>query len=273
MKDFTLSACKKYLQAIKSSFPNILRFDKFFLSDPKPDSFCLIRHDVDRRPKKALQIAELENELGIQATYYFRGKSHVFKPEIIKEISSLGHEIGYHYESLSDTNGDISLALIDFENNLKRFREIVLIKTICMHGRPLKPFDNLDIWRDPENHRLLLNKYGILGEAYLDIDFEDIAYISDTGRNWSSTESNILDKVESSLKLDFESGDELYDYLESNPNPRMVFQLHPERWADNIMNYLVSFCFDAMVNTGKFMIKLASTKKGTSTFLKNHRTL
>jgi hypothetical protein len=62
MKDFTLSAFKHYFQTVKSSFPNILRFDKYLFSDPKPESFFLIRHDVDRRPKKALQMAELENK-------------------------------------------------------------------------------------------------------------------------------------------------------------------------------------------------------------------
>jgi len=47
-------------------------------------------------------MARLENELGIKATYFFRTIPHTFKPEIIKEIAGMGHEIGYHYENLSE---------------------------------------------------------------------------------------------------------------------------------------------------------------------------
>jgi hypothetical protein len=261
MKDFTLGAYKAYLKAIRFSYSNILRFDEFFLANPKPETFCLLRHDVDRRPKKALQMAKVEKEMGIRSTYYFRAKPCAFNPEIIKGIEALGHEVGYHYECLSDAKGDISRALEDFENNLERFREIVTIKTISMHGRPLKPFDNRDMWRSPKNHRLLLEKYDILGEVYLDINYKEIAYINDTGRNWSSSESNIRDQVESRLKLDFENGEELRNYLESNPHPRMVLQVHPERWVDHIVGYCLSFCFDQLVNWSKEIVKLLRDRK------------
>jgi len=206
-------------------------------------------------------MARLEKELGVRATYYFRAKSHVFKPEIIKEISNLGHEIGYHYESLSDTNGDIALGLKDFEKNLKEFREIVPIKTISMHGRPFKDFNNLDMWRDPKNHSLLLNNYGILGDVYLDIDYGETAYINDTGRNWSSTRSNIRDRVDSKVKLDFKVWNDLYNYLRSNPSPQLVFQVHPERWSTHIMDYCLVFCFDIMANIGKAMANVATDKR------------
>jgi hypothetical protein len=146
-----------------------MRFDEFFLANPKPESFCLIRHDVDRRPKKALQMARLETSFQIHSTYYFRTKRHVFKPEIIKKISDLGHEIGYHYEGLSDKKGNLDHALRDFEYNLKKLREIVPVKTVSMHGSPLSTIDNRDMWRDPNKHRLLAEKYSILGEVYLDI--------------------------------------------------------------------------------------------------------
>ncbi len=261
MKDFTHSTYKAYLKAIRSSYSNILGFDEFLLANPKPETFCLLRHDVDRRPKRALQMAKVEKEMGIRSTYYFRAKPCAFNPDIIKGIAALGHEVGYHYECLSDANGDISCALEDFENNLERFREIVTIKTISMHGRPLKPFDNRDMWRSPKNHHLLSEKYGIHGEIYLDIDYKEIAYINDTGRNWTSTKSNIRDKIESSIKLDFENGEELRDYLELNPHPRMVFQVHPERWADHIVSYNLCFCFDVLANIGKSIIKLSPKRK------------
>jgi hypothetical protein len=41
-------------------------------------------------------MAKLEAALGIKATYYFRTIPKTFKPEIIKEIVDIGHELGYH---------------------------------------------------------------------------------------------------------------------------------------------------------------------------------
>jgi len=55
---------------------------------------------VDRKPGNALKMARLEDEMGIRATYFFRTIPHTFKPEIIKEVSGMGHEIGYHYEDM-----------------------------------------------------------------------------------------------------------------------------------------------------------------------------
>ena len=53
----------------------------------------------------ALRMAELEHELGIQSTYYFRFP-YTFKPDIIRKIQALGHEVDYHYEVLSKAKGD-----------------------------------------------------------------------------------------------------------------------------------------------------------------------
>lgn len=254
--DFTHTAYKRYLRALKSSHQNIIRFDEFFVRKPMPSSFCLIRHDVDRKPKNALAMAELEAKLGIKATYYFRAKPRVFLPDIIRAIAGLGHEIGYHYECLSDAKGDIVMALKNFEDNLKRFREIVNVRTIAMHGRPLKPFDNLAMWRHQDNHKMLGGKYGILGEVYLDIDYQDVAYISDTGRNWSLGKANLRDRVDSDIALNFKSGDELYDYLKVSPHPCLVFQTHPERWTNSLFEHSLSWGFDLMANSAKYLVRL-----------------
>ena len=69
-----------------------------------PPAFVLLRHDVDARPQNALRMARLEHSLGIRGTYYFR-MPHTFDPPIIKEIAALGHETGYHYETMA-TIGD-----------------------------------------------------------------------------------------------------------------------------------------------------------------------
>jgi hypothetical protein len=249
--DFTFDAYRTYLRLIKANYRHILTFSSFFAGSRSAASFCLIRHDVDRKPLNALRMATLEHQLGITATYFFRTKPHTLRPDIIKAISALGHEIGYHYENLSDCNGDSSAALADFEMNLSRLREIVPVETICMHGRPLKPWDNRELWRDPSRHALLQEKFGIRGEVYLDIDYSNIAYINDTGRNWSATKSNVRDRVKSTIRVDFANQSELLEYLRAPSHAKLVFQIHPERWACNMFDWGLQLGVDGLTNLAK----------------------
>lgn len=259
MKDFTIESYTKYLSIFKSKGFNFLRFDEYMSNDkPELDKICLIRHDVDRKPNFALRMAKLEHEMGIKSTYYFRAKKCSFNIGIIKEIESLGHEIGLHYESLSDTNGNVELAIKDFEKNLVEFRKVASIKTCSMHGRPFKPYDNRDIWKNDNNHQYLKEELKMLGEVYLDIDYSDIAYINDTGRNWTQGKANRRDVVASNISVSFDSQKELINYLESDPHNIVCFQIHPERWTDSKIEHVVQSSKDASVNGLK---KLISTVK------------
>ena len=71
-----------------------------FLKTPKMRS-VIFRHDVDRLPVNALRMAEIEAEMGVKASYYFRIVKESFNENIMKKIAGMGHEIGYHYENLS----------------------------------------------------------------------------------------------------------------------------------------------------------------------------
>ncbi|MCP4672671.1 MAG: hypothetical protein GY857_15355 [Desulfobacula sp.] len=198
-------------------------------------------------------MAKLEHDLGVSATYFFRTKKYVLNRKIISEIYNLGHEIGYHYESLADQKGNMDAALKDFELNLKKLRDIVPIHTISMHGRPLSRFDSRDIWQDKKNHQLLISRYGIKGEVYLDIDYSNIAYINDTGRNWCSHRSNIRDRVDSDIQLDLPGQEEFITYLKS-PHSKLVLSIHPERWHDDFYGYSFEFLRDKLINLVKYFL-------------------
>jgi len=100
--DFTLSAYKQLISTLQSQCYFCQTFEEY-IQTPK-EKVVILRHDVDRLPGNSLKTALLENELGIRATYFFRTIPQTFKPEIIKEIAYFGHEIGYHYENLSEIN-------------------------------------------------------------------------------------------------------------------------------------------------------------------------
>lgn len=250
MPDFRLTDYQRYLVCIKRRFHCLLTFHQYLSGNQNRKRFCILRHDVDRKPASALKMARIEKDMDVRSTYYFRTKKHVFKPDIIRKIAALGHEIGYHYESLSDQQGNREEAIRDFRQNLERLRSIVPVTTIAMHGAPLSRFDNRDLWNIPARNRFLIEKFGIKGEVYLDIDYSDIAYISDTGRNWKSAKANLRDHVDSSIKVDLENRKALVEYLKK-PHGKLIFQIHPERWSDSFTGYTVQFLTDMLINQVK----------------------
>jgi hypothetical protein len=146
--------------------------------------------------------------------------------------------------------------LVDFSEKLEQLRTVATITTCCMHGSPMKPYDNRDLWRDPARHELLTERFGMLGELYLDIDYTDVAYITDTGRNWTSGRANRRDHVSSSVPASFGSGEELLAYFENDPHPRLVFQVHPERWTDSRVGHAAQWALDTATNMAKQGVNL-----------------
>ena len=254
MADFTLKQYEKYLRAIKEKFGETLTYREYFIHQKQatlPDRFCLLRHDIDRRLGNAIAMARLEAELGLKASYYCRNRKHLFVPKVLREMESLGHEVGYHYECLSDANGNFEQAYNDFAENLKAFREHVKVDVIAMHGSALKPYDNRDMWKSEEAANRLFNEFKLLGEVYLHIDYSDILYVTDTGRNWVSGRSNKRDKVETNVMRDFDTGEELLSYLQNEPHNKMVFQIHPERWSNSTSGLLLDAGRDGLINLAK----------------------
>ena len=252
-RDFTLEAYRAYLEAIQARYPQILRFDEYFEAYPKPEVFCLLKHDVDRRPYHALRMAVIEQGLGLRSTYYFRVKRHTFLPDVIRQIQELGHEIGFHYESLSDLKGNLAAAETEFERSLTKLRSVAPIRTVAFHGRPFSPYNNRDLIRlMQQNGRF--SDLGLLGDATENIDYTDILYINDTGRNWYSSRSNVRDRVDSNLNCSFADGREVLNYFRNAPHRKVIFQIHPERWSHNIADWLLQWMLDTATNCAKSIL-------------------
>jgi len=75
--------------------------------------------------------------------------------------------------------------------DLRRLREFYPVKTICMHGSPLSKYDNKLLW-DKYDYR----DYGITAEPNFDVDFDEVLYLTDTGRRWDGDRVSVRDKVE-----------------------------------------------------------------------------
>jgi hypothetical protein len=241
--DFTLTKYAGLCQAVALGYPT-LTVGEYLSSEKLPDRFAILRHDIDRIPGNALRTAAIEHKLGIRASYYFRSRKSVFKPDIIREISGMGHEIGYHYETLSDAKGDPQLAIRMFKENLEKFRAIADIRTVCMHGAPLSPYDNRDMWKYCDT-----KDFGLAGEAYLSMR-DGLYYFSDTGRTWDMR-GKMRDRLASARVVNVDTTDKLVELVKGGEIPHFYILSHPERWSANAPEWLFYTMKDLVFNTGK----------------------
>lgn len=226
--DFTITKYKQLLESIKTKDFQFQTFHDF-IDSANPKS-VILRHDVDLLPKNSLEFAKIQNQNNIKGVYYFRAVPESWDEKIISEISKLGHEIGYHYECLTTTNGDLEKGIKDFEKNLIALRKIAPVTTICMHGSPLSKFDSKDLWK-----KYKYQDFGIIGEPYFDVDFKKVFYLTDTGRKWDGNKVSVRDKVDSGFNLTFHSTDEIIEAANNQTLPdQIMFTFHPQRWNDNI---------------------------------------
>lgn len=217
-----------------------------------------LRHDVDRLPANSLRTAQLEKERNIAATYYFRCVPESYNPDIIKQIAKLGHEIGYHYESLTTRKGNLEEAFLDFCRNLEVLRSLAPVHTICMHGSPRSPWDSRDLWKHFDYHSL-----GIDYEPYLDTDFSDKLYLTDTGRRWDGYHVSLRDKIPQYQDqwdrqgLSFHTTDQIIAQL-LDPDSTLhrtgytlLITTHPQRWNPFGMRYLTELGTQTLKNVVK----------------------
>ena len=265
--NFTLKTYKNLLNTLIEQGFSFQPFNEFL---EKPVSTTiLLRHDVDLKPQNALATAIIENKLGIQGSYYFRMVPKSFNVGIIEQIADLGHEVGYHYETM-DTASEklkvkskklneeeieilIDAAYKEFCENLEVFRKIYPVKTICMHGSPKSAFDNRDIWKKYDYRQL-----GIIGEPYFDIDFDKVFYLTDTGRCWNGYKYSVRDKMPRQGQwieqgLVFRTTNDIIKAAQGDRLPgQIMITVHPQRWSNNSFEWSAELISQRIKNTVKW---------------------
>lgn len=223
-----------------------------------------LRHDVDLRPENSLRVAEIEKEMGWKSTYYFRAVPESWDEDIIRKIASLGHEIGYHYESLTTCDGDIDAAWEDFKTNLARLEAVIgkKVTSICMHGSPRSPFDSRDIWKKYDYKSL-----GVTFEPYFDTDFSRTFYLTDTGRRWDGFKVSVRDRIPGyqnlwiAQGLVYHSTDDIIKAAKAGTLPKnLSITTHPQRWTDSPAEWLIELISQNAKNVIKRIILITRNK-------------
>ena len=265
MLDFNLKVYRDLLETLISQDYLFIKFSKYVEKSEVVDisSEIILRHDVEQNYENALQFAIIQNQLGIVGTYFFRILQKHFKKDIVKQIADLGHEVGYHYDDLTECNGDYDKAILRFEKNLNILREIAPVQTICMDGSPLSLYDNKDLWNHYD-----YRDYGVIGEPYYDIDFNEVFYLTDTGRRWDGWKTSVRDKVPQQEKWNKEglvfhsTNDIIYAANQDKLPGKIMMTFHPQRWHDSSLPWLSELILQNAKNVVKSMlVKSRSGKK------------
>lgn len=258
MRDFTLTKYESLLQAIKETdYSTCTVYD--FLKN-RPEKCIILRHDVDRAVNRNLAMAKLEHSYGIKSTYYFRHIEETFKPEIIRQMAEMGHEIGFHYEVMDKANGNPEKAIEIFREELEDLRKVTEnlteINTVCMHGNPLKPWSNRDLWQKYD-----FRDFGLIGEPYLSIDYNKVFYLTDTGRTWADLKIRVKDTIDKSegkfevnAKVDLKSissTDDVIRLIRTETVPQICLLVHPNRWCEDFSGWAKELLFQNVKNVGK----------------------
>ena len=179
----------------------------------------------------------------------------------ISEDSIPISERGFPFRGLRGARGQADLithAYELFRYHLEQLRQYVPVKTICMHGSPKSKYDSKDLWKYYDYRKL-----GILGEPYFDIDFNEVFYLTDTGRRWDGWKVSLRDKVPQQEQwkeqgLVFHSTQEIIKAAENNQLPnKIMITTHPQRWTDRPVPWVKEFLWQNVKNVGKyFLVKL-----------------
>lgn len=256
--DFTPGTYISLIVSLKDAGYEFVTYSDYCSGNLK-DRFVIMRHDVDKKPANSLAFAREENRLGVRSSYYFRAVPESWDEDIIKAIAELGHEVGYHYESLTTCHGDVDAAYADFCRNLEALRRLTPVSTICMHGSPRSPYDSKDIWQKYDYREL-----GVLGEPYLSTDFSQVLYLTDTGRRWDGHKVSVRDRV--NLYQDrwnrsgwsFHSTGDILEALKHNALPdKLMITTHPQRWNA----FGIKWVTELLVQNAKNIIKARIVKK------------
>lgn len=281
MRDFTIKKYKKIIDSLvkqKFNFYNVK--DSLDLENIDTNNkYAIIRHDIDTKHDLsiALEMARYEANHKISASYYFRTIPDVYDEKVIREIYNLGHEIGYHYEVLALTEGDMQKGIELFESDLKKMRKNTPIKTICQHGGTLGKYSSTSVFGLIKSGialmtgKLNLNYYpsiglwdkyklsdfDLTGDAYLSLDFKKIKYFSDTGLSWDSHGTRIVDNVDEgdNSKIIAHTTNDLISLINKGTISKLNLLVHPANWNDNYFDWLKWRTLQNIRNISKKLLK------------------
>jgi hypothetical protein len=175
MAEFSLESYSQLLSALKDQGYSFCGFQEInpLLLEKRP--FVVLRHDIDINLRLAVEIARIEYEHDVRATYFVMLHSPLYNvlsgasAEILSQIYRYGHQIAAHID-LTVYDNDYTKMLMDVEV-LSKYYPYINTELVSLHS-PLD-LQHVPIASIPQ----LNNVYGASIKG-------DVAYISDSTGRW-----------------------------------------------------------------------------------------
>jgi len=175
MEEFSLESYSQLLSALKDQGYSFCGFKEINSLLPEKCPFVILRHDIDIDPRPAVEMARIEYEHDVQATYFVMLHSPLYNvlsgasAEMLSQIYRYGHQIAAHID-LTMYENDCDRMLMDVEV-LSKYYSYINTELVSLHS----PLDllHVPIASIPQ----LNNVYGAAIKG-------DIAYISDSTGRW-----------------------------------------------------------------------------------------
>lgn len=195
---FTESAYIDLIKAV-SGIWDIVGYDKYELDK----RICIVRHDIDFSPQRAVKMAEAEADEGIKTTYFINMHSvfyNIFETDVsnkIKRILALGHNLGLHFDPdfYIKNSGDISF---DDIRHFAALEKNILTDFFECDFTALS-FHNPDTgsWKEMKDEKIA----GMIN-TYNPCLINDFKYISDSNGYWRfQSPEEIINSSDDYLKL------------------------------------------------------------------------
>lgn len=236
--------------------------------DGESSGYVVLKHDVETDVKKAYCLAQIEASCGIRGTYYVQAYllDSAENIKLLKQMQSMGHEISYHYDVMDSCKGDIHKAVVEFEDNRKKFEANGFdIKTVCQHGNPIVERIGYTSNRDFFRSEQVRNKYPDISDImvnYKESHSTDYTYFSDAGRNFKMIYDPINNDVINSddKNILYKNLDKVFEVLDKSEN--YIVSTHPHRWTKSATVYVIkATMFKIIKNVAKIMAKIPFVKK------------
>lgn len=254
---FPLSAYINLLHDLREKGYRLGPIGEYFEGVAAP--FIFLRHDVDRFSSRAVHMARGEQVMGVKATYYFRCDDRLrFPEENIRFVAEMGHEVGFHYETVVRMNAEPDRVMERFAQELAALREIAAVKTVTAHGSPLAKLSNVGYTK-----MLDLAKFGLVGDPAVNIDFSRVLYVTDSGGVYGSS-NNLRDWSAGKNLRRPTPPRELAEALDPVGEPLVVLSSHPERWPIGFVGVMQARATDLAVNMLKRLVKGGGGRDGSN---------
>ena len=150
---------------------------------PPRSGEVLLRHDLDLSLRRAVKVARIEAEQGVTAAYFLLLTSPLYNAmdgqsrAAIREVASLGHEVGLHFDTHQYWAADTPPSP---EAVVERVREEQSVLASIVDD----PLETVSFHVPPE--WVLGESFPGLRSAYEPAYFEDVEYVADSGQRWRS---------------------------------------------------------------------------------------